>query len=132
MDSKRSNSNSNSKVNSIGLTSGCFDILHEGHIINLKQGKNICDTLMVCLSSDDQINRLKGVGRPINKRFDRILMLTHYTFIDYIVLYDEIDDTLEIELDTIINIVNPTVWFKGGDYNKQAIQEKHPSINSVI
>lgn len=38
------------KFNNIGLTSGCFDILHEGHITNLKLCKKNCDHLFVCLS----------------------------------------------------------------------------------
>lgn len=114
-----------------GLTSGCFDILHEGHIKNLKLCKKKCDTLFVCLSSDDQIKRLKGNSRPINSLIDRIYMLLSYNFIDYLILYDEIDDILESELDNIINIVNPDTWFKGCDYSKEEILNKHPSIKKV-
>ena len=66
----------------IGLTSGCFDILHEGHIKNLKICKKNCDHLFVCLSSDKQIERLKGTKRPINNLIDRVNMLIHFDFID--------------------------------------------------
>jgi len=120
-----------SKFNNIGLTSGCFDILHEGHIKTLKLCKKNCDHLFVCLSSDEQIKRLKGKSRPINKLDDRINMLIHYEFIDIIVLYEEINDELEIELDNIMNIINPHTWFKGSDYKRDEIIKKHPSLKNI-
>ena len=122
---------SSKKPKNIGLTSGCFDILHEGHITNLKLCKKKCDLLYVCLSSDEQIKRLKGENRPINQLEDRINMLIHYDFIDSIILYDETNDEHQIELDNIINIVNPSTWFKGGDYTKEDILKKHPSLKNI-
>lgn len=116
----------------IGLTSGCFDILHSGHINNLKMCKKHCDKLFVCLSSDNQIKRLKGELRPINSIDDRIHMLIHFSFIDIIILYDEINDSTEIELDNIMNIVKPMIWFKGADYNKEDILKKHPGLKNII
>ena len=121
----------NNHLVKIGLTCGCFDILHEGHITNLKQCKKKCDLLYVCLSSDTQIKRLKGEKRPINKLEDRINMLIHYDFIDLIILYNEINDEYEIELDNIINIINPDTWFKGNDYTKENILKKHPSLKNI-
>ena len=115
----------------VGLTCGCFDILHEGHITNLKLSKKKCNFLYVCLSSDEQVKRLKGEKRPINKLEDRINMLIHYDFIDLIILYDEINDDFQIELDNIINIVNPDTWFKGKDYSKEDILKKHPSLKNI-
>ena len=118
-------------LKNIGLTSGCFDILHEGHIQNLKTCKKNCETLMVCLSSDNQIKRLKGEKRPINNLLDRINMLIHFDFIDFIILYDEINDELESELDNIMNIINPCIWFKGTDYKKEDIFKKHPNLKKI-
>jgi rfaE bifunctional protein nucleotidyltransferase chain/domain len=119
------------KLGNIGLTSGCFDILHEGHIKNLRSCKKNCDTLFVCLSSDQQIKRLKGEKRPINNLNDRMYMLINYTFIDYIILYNETNDILECELDDIMNIINPTTWFKGSDYKKEEIIKKHPCLKNI-
>lgn len=116
----------------IGLTCGCFDILHEGHITNLKKCKQYCDILYLCLSSDEQIRRIKGEKRPINNINDRLNMLIHFDFIDKIILYDEINDENEIELDNIMNIVQPDIWFKGKDYNEQQIRKKHPSLKDIV
>jgi rfaE bifunctional protein nucleotidyltransferase chain/domain len=118
-------------LNKIGLTCGCFDILHEGHVQNLKICKQNCNKLFVCLSSDEQIKRLKGNLRPINNVNDRLNMLMHFDFIDIIILYEETNDDLENELDYIINIVNPYIWFKGNDYNKECILKKHPCLKNI-
>jgi len=115
----------------IGMTSGCFDILHEGHITNLKKCKKQCDHLMVCLSSDEQIKRLKGENRPINNIQDRLGMLIHFDFVNTIILYDETNDKYESELDRVINIVNPDIWFKGGDYSEEEILLKHPGLKQI-
>ena len=119
------------KLYNIGLTSGCFDILHEGHIQNLKICKKNCDYLFVCLSSDEQIKRLKGNKRPINNLSDRINMLIQFDFIGSIILYDEYNDVLETELDNIMNIINPDIWFKGNDYNTEDILNKHPNLKNI-
>jgi rfaE bifunctional protein nucleotidyltransferase chain/domain len=115
----------------IGLTSGCFDILHKGHINNLKLSKNMCNTLFVCLSSDEQIKNLKGDSRPVNNITDRMRMLSHMYFIDYIILYDEIDNATEKELDNIMNILKPDYWFKGTDYTEEQIRIKHPTLKNI-
>lgn len=118
-------------LTNVGLTSGCFDILHEGHVKNLKTCKTNCGSLLVCLSSDNQIKRLKGEKRPINNLADRLNMLIHFDFIDLLILYDEINDALESELDNLINIITPSVWFKGTDYKKEDIFKKHPSLKNI-
>ena len=118
--------------NKIGVTSGFFDIMHVGHINTLKLCKKNCDTFFVCLSSDKQIEELKGETRPINTINDRIRMLTTMPFIDYIILYDEINNQMQNELDTIINILNPHVWFKGSDYNEKEILKLHPSLKNIM
>ena len=120
-----------SNLSNIGLTCGCFDIIHCGHLKNLKSCKKMCNKLFVCLSSDNQIKRLKGSNRPINNINDRINMLINYEFIDNIILYDEIDDNNEKELDNIMSIVKPEIWFKGSDYNKEQIFQKHPILKKI-
>jgi len=116
----------------IGLTSGCFDIFHSGHISMLKQSKAMCDVFFVCLSSDKQIREIKGPNRPVNEIDDRARMLLTMPFIDYVILYDETDNTYEKELDNIMLLIQPDIWFKGSDYNERGIRAKHPSLKRIV
>ena len=116
----------------LGLTSGCFDIFHSGHISTLKQSKNMCDIFFVCLSSDNQIREIKGPARPVNHLEDRARMLLTMPFIDYVILYDETDNAYEKELDNIMLMIQPDVWFKGSDYTERGVRGKHPSLKRIV
>jgi len=116
-------------VENIVLTSGCFDIIHKGHIHTLKAARNMGDILMVCLSSDEQIRKLKGEMRPVNRYEDRIDMIKNIECVDYVILYNEEND--EETLGTIMKIVNPDVWVKGADYTEDEIRKKHPYLKNI-
>jgi rfaE bifunctional protein nucleotidyltransferase chain/domain len=119
------------KKQRIVLTSGCFDILHVGHLETLKRAKMLGDTLIVCLSSDEQIKALKGASRPINNYEDRINLFKTITYVDYIVLYNEENIAEEETLGTIMKIVDPYTWVKGSDYNAEDISKKHPYLRNI-
>lgn len=111
------------------LTSGCYDLIHIGHLELLKNAKLLGDNLFVCLSSDKQIKSLKGKDRPINNYNDRINLFKTISYVDYIIIYDEEDIENEKTLDKIMNIVRPHYWVKGSDYNEADIKNKHPTVN---
>lgn len=116
----------------IVLTSGCFDIIHVGHLHHLKEAKRLGDALMVCLSNDDQIRKLKGSRRPINNNHDRLGLFKTIAYVDYIVLYNETNLETEETLGTIMKVVKPHVWTKGNDYTIDAILAKHPYLSRVV
>lgn len=94
----------------LGFTNGCFDILHSGHISYLKQSKKNCDFLIIGLNSDNSIKKIKGKGRPIINIEDRILLLSSLTFVDMIVVFDELTPI------KLIKHLKPHILFKGKDY----------------
>ena len=98
------------KHKKIIFTNGCFDILHLGHIKYLEAAKNLGDVLILGLNSDDSIKRLKGKNRPINEQDERAYILASLEVIDYVVIFDE-DTPIDL-----INIVQPDILVKGGDY----------------
>ncbi len=103
------------KGKKIVFTNGCFDIIHKGHIIYLKEAKELGDFLIVGLNSDKSIKRIKGDTRPINNEADRALILENLKPVDAVILFD--DDT-PIKL---IENIKPDFLVKGGDWNENEI-----------
>jgi rfaE bifunctional protein nucleotidyltransferase chain/domain len=59
------------------LTSGSFDIIHEGHSMYLEAARHFGDFLIVGLDSDDKIRARKGASRPAVPQMERLRMVTH-------------------------------------------------------
>lgn len=116
---------------SIILTSGCYDILHVGHLHTLKQAKSLGSKLLVCLSSDEQIKALKGTTRPINNSEDRISLFKTIQYVDYIIPYQEKNIETEETLGDIMKLVDADIWVKGSDYIQEKILEKHPYLRKI-
>jgi rfaE bifunctional protein nucleotidyltransferase chain/domain len=91
-------------------TGGCFDLLHPGHVDLLRQARGLGDGLVVCLNSDESVRRSKGPGRPIVPATDRMAMLEALEPVDAVAVFDE--DTPA----TLLELLRPDVWVKGGDY----------------
>lgn len=69
---------------SVGLITGCFDILHSGHIDLIRFAKRNCDVLILGLESDATIRLSKGPERPIHNFRQRSKVLSELISIDYI------------------------------------------------
>jgi len=67
-----------------GLVTGCFDILHVGHIHFLKHAKSRCNRLVVGINSDAIIKKIKGEKRPINASISRKELLLSLKYVDEI------------------------------------------------
>jgi rfaE bifunctional protein nucleotidyltransferase chain/domain len=120
-----------SEGKNIVLTSGCYDILHVGHLETLRKAKSFGDILIVCLSNDEQIKILKGHTRPINNYSDRINLFKTISYVDYVVLYNEEDIANEGTLGSIMKIIDPLYWVKGSDYTVEQILSKHPYLKNI-
>ena len=97
------------------FTNGCFDLLHPGHASLLSQAKQAGDHLIVGLSADSSVKRVKGPHRPIQKERDRALVLASLAAVDLVVLFDQ-DGPLEL-----IQTLKPDVFVKGADYTLDKI-----------
>ena len=56
----------------IGFTCSCFDLLHAGHILMLKDAKEQCDKLIVGLQTDPTIDRPEK-NKPIQSFEERLV-----------------------------------------------------------
>ena len=59
------------------LTSGSFDIIHEGHSMYLEAARRFGDFLIVGVDSDEKIAGRKGPDRPAVPEMERLRMVTH-------------------------------------------------------
>ncbi len=101
----------------IVLTNGCFDVIHAGHLLYLREAKKLGDVLVVGVNSDEQVRALKGEGRPVFGESERLEILGEFESIDYLTVFDE------PTAHELIRRIKPDVYVKGGDYQPQDIVE---------
>lgn len=65
-------------------TSGCFDIFHYGHLNILRRTKELCDYLIVGVSTDELIAKEKG-KRPIIPYEERAKVIESITYVDEVI-----------------------------------------------
>jgi len=104
-----------SKLNNIIFTNGCFDLLHIGHVELLKYAKTLGSYLVVGLNSDSSIKKIKGDTRPINDQNTRKIILESLRYVDKVIIFDE-DTPLQL-----IKKIKPNIIVKGGDYKKEDV-----------
>ncbi len=101
----------------VGLTNGCFDLLHPGHIASIAAAKQQCDRLIIALNSDSSVKRLKGDSRPIQSQLARAMVLSALANVDGVVIFDE-DAPL-----AVLDAIKPDIYCKGEDYRGKKIAE---------
>ncbi len=74
----------------IGLVTGCFDIIHIGHLNLFHKAKQAVDILVVGLENDKSIKLSKGPNRPINNQRNRLVFLSALIDVDYVFLIKDI------------------------------------------
>ncbi len=94
----------------IGFTCSCFDLLHSGHILMLKDAKDQCDYLVVGLQNNPSIDRLHK-NRPIQSLKERKIQLEAVKYINEIIVYET-----ETELYQLLQKIKPNVRILGTDY----------------
>ena len=94
----------------IGFTCSCFDLLHAGHILMLKDSKEQCDYLIVGLQTDPTIDRPEK-NKPIQSFEERKIQLEAVKYVDEIFVYETEQDLYKKLLD-----IKPDVRILGSDY----------------
>jgi D-glycero-beta-D-manno-heptose 1-phosphate adenylyltransferase len=77
-----------SRGSKVVLTSGSFDILHEGHSLYLEAARRLGDFLVVGVDSDAKIRGRKGPGRPVVPETERLRMVAHQRGVGIVTLKD--------------------------------------------
>jgi rfaE bifunctional protein nucleotidyltransferase chain/domain len=98
-------------------TNGCFDVLHLGHVTYLQQARDQGDALLVGVTSDANVQALKGPGRPLNGEYDRAAVLAALESVDAVCIFPELDARAFLEA------ARPDIYAKGGDYTLDTINQ---------
>lgn len=95
----------------VGLITGCFDIIHIGHIQLFRFAKKRCDIVVVGLDNDETIKLSKGKGRPIHKLKHRADTLSDISNIDYIFSIEEVflfgSQRADLTHKRVVRAINP-------------------------
>lgn len=102
----------------IVFTNGCFDLIHKGHIKLLKNAKKQGDILILGLNSDNSVQKLKRKKRPIYSQEKRARILSHFSYVDYIIIFNELTPG------KLIKSIVPDILVKGKDYTNKKIVGK--------
>jgi rfaE bifunctional protein nucleotidyltransferase chain/domain len=98
----------------IVFVSGCFDLLHPGHIRLLEQARSYGDKLVVGVQSDAGVKSsksrrgandsgLRAAPRPITPDAERAEILADLAAVDYVVEFDEKDAM------TLTDVLHPEI-----------------------
>jgi rfaE bifunctional protein nucleotidyltransferase chain/domain len=100
------------------LANGCFDVLHVGHVRYLAGARELGDVLVVGVNSDEQVARLKGLGRPILPANERAELVAALESVTYVTVFNE-PTVAELLL-----ALKPDVHAKGTDYTEDSVPER--------
>ncbi len=107
----------------VGFTNGCFDILHAGHVLYLKEAASYCDRLVLGLNHDKSVKILKGPTRPVNDEESRATVMAGLGSISLVVLFGAETVDQDNTPAGILDYLRPDIIFKGGDYTEDQLPE---------
>lgn len=97
------------------MTTGCYDILHAGHVRHLERSRALGTRLVVALNSDESIRRIKGPERPINPQGQRKSVLEALRCVDEVQIFDG-DNAIQL-----IEKTKPAVLTNGFGYTPDKV-----------
>ena len=93
----------------IGYTTGVFDLFHIGHLHLLKNAKEKCDQLIVGVSSDNLVRKLKS-KYPLISLPERVEIIQSIKYVDKVIV-EHADDKIQAWKDLKFDMI-----FKGDDW----------------
>jgi glycerol-3-phosphate cytidylyltransferase len=95
-----------------GITFGCWDLLHPGHVILLETARSLCNFLTVAVPTDQVILEDKG-ELPIISLKDRCYMLKSLKCTDEVRTYSK------LEFKTTLKHCQPDILFIGEQWGSE-------------
>jgi len=95
----------------IGLTSGCFDLIHFHHFGFFIRCRRYCDFLIVGVDSDELVREAKGPSRPVVHDFHRAIMVGALRPVSFVFVMNSVAD-----FGLVAKIFTPDFIFKNDDF----------------
>ena len=102
----------------VGFTCGAFDLFHAGHVLMLKECKDLCDYLIVGIKtnpSKDTPNK----NKPIQSIVERQVEVWACEHVDEVFVYET-----EKDLEELLSFIDIDVRFIGEDWKDKQITGK--------
>ena len=113
------------------FVTGTFDILHTGHINFLKEAKSKGDILIVGITNDEAVKRIKGDDRPIITEDERAKLIEAIKYVDYVFI-----SPLKIKKSELILQIRPDVVVINihgvAEEARQRIDDMQPKVLEVL
>ncbi len=107
-----------SQDQSIVVASGCFDVLHVGHIRLITEAAAMGDFLVMALNTDAGIKEQKGPRRPYYPLGERMEIIAALGDVDFVTSFPERTPA------ELIACLQPSVFVKGTDWNPDELPER--------
>ena len=96
--------------NIVGFTCSTFDLLHAGHVLMLREAKQVCDYLICGLQIDPTIDRPEK-NKPVQSMLERYIQLQAVEYVDEIIPY-----ATERDLEDILSMYDIDIRILGVEY----------------
>lgn len=98
------------KIPRVVMASGCFDLLHPGHLAYLEAAKVYGDELVVSVTCDEFVRKQKGPKRPFFPLAERLAMVSALKIVSRVFVSTADDQVAAIQR------IKPAFYVKGYDY----------------
>jgi glycerol-3-phosphate cytidylyltransferase len=105
----------------IGYTAGVWDLFHAGHLNLLRQASELCDFLIVGVTTDELATEVKGEA-PLVSFLERMAILQSIRYVDHVVPQTSMDKSA-VWATLTFDVVFVGDALKGTD-DWQALEEK--------
>lgn len=107
-----------SKKYKVGYTSGVYDMFHIGHLNILSRAKELCDVLIVGVTTDELCYRRKNKYPIINEN-DRMSIVAAIKYVDKVIPQKDMDKF------AVVKEQNANVVFVGSDWKGTATWDEY-------
>jgi len=115
-------------MNVVGLTFGCWDLMHYGHIRYLQRCREECTQLYVGVESDALIHSKKGSSRPIIPARERLATIASLKCVHAAFIYRTDEELNQIIQDFAVN----KVFKNNKDFKLKPIINSHGTSAELV